>query len=303
MVREVITVSLGECGVQLGHTVWKQYCKEHQILKDGSLNDNDGDTTFQSFFKENSNGKYIPLNVSIDSEPNIIDDIKNSKYAAMFPDEYLISGKQDAGNIFARGYIAIGNSIIHKIKDRLRKLADNCDNIQGFVINHSVAGGTGSGLGCLVLQTIAVEYRNKTRLGYHVYPSSIVSKSIVDPYNALLTTHWLLDHTECSIIFDNEALYEICQNKLDIKRPSYDNFNRLIAKVISSQTTGLRYEGDLNVDLNEYQTAIYMPFPRLHFMTSSTSPIINPSETLRNDAQSIAEQCFDSSNFFVKISN
>merc|ERR1712130_717782 len=86
------------------------------------------------------------------------------------------------------------------------------------------------------------------------------------------TTHWLLDHTEISVLLDNEAIYEICQKNLDIKRPSYDTLNRMIAKAVSSMTASLRFEGELNVDLNEFQTSL-VPFPRLHFMITSMAPV------------------------------
>jgi len=183
-------------------------------------------------------------------------------------------------------------------------LVDNCDNVQGFVINHSVGGGTGSGLGALMLERIAVDYRKKSKLGFEVYPSPTISTCVVEPYNSLLTTHWLLDHTEVSILLDNEAIYEICQKHLDTKRPSYDNLNRLIAKAVSSMTASLRFEGELNVDLNEFQTNL-VPFPRLHFMITSMAPVVTKKkmETTNTNIQSITETCFSAQNFMTKIAD
>ena len=141
-------------------------------------------------------------------------------------------------------------------------------------------------------------------MGFEVYPSPTISTCVVEPYNALLSTHWLLDHTEVSVLLDNEGIYEICQKWLDIKRPSYDNLNRLISKVISSMTASLRFEGELNVDLNEFQTNL-VPFPRLHFMTTSLAPIATAAkaETNEESVQKISEACFSARNFFVKISD
>jgi len=181
---------------------------------------------------------------------------------------------------------------------------DNCDNVQGFVVNHSVGGGTGSGLGALILERIAVDYRKKSKLGFEVYPSPTISTCVVEPYNALLTTHWLLDHTEISMVLDNEAIYEICQKNLDIKRPSYDTLNRMIAKAVSSMTASLRFEGELNVDLNEFQTNL-VPFPRLHFMITSMAPVTTEKkkETAPNDIRGITQLCFAAQNFFAKIAD
>merc|ERR1712060_340936 len=72
--------------------------------------------------------------------PNVIDDVKNSQYSKIFHPEFLLSGKEDAANNFARGHYTVGKEMIDKVNDRLRKLVDNCDNVQGFVVNHSVGG-------------------------------------------------------------------------------------------------------------------------------------------------------------------
>jgi tubulin alpha len=53
---------------------------------------------------------------------------------------------------------------------------------------------------------------------------------------------------------DNEAIYDICKKNLNITSPSLVNLNRLIAQVVSSITASLRFDGSLNVDLNEFQT-------------------------------------------------
>merc|ERR1711997_133338 len=254
--------------------------------------------------EETGSGQFVPRNLMVDLEPNVIDDVKNSKYAAIFHPEFLLPGKEDAANNFARGYYTVGKEMIDKVNDRLRKLVDNCDNVQGFVVNHSVGGGTGSGLGALMLERIAVDYRKKSKLGFETYPSPTISTCVVEPYNVLLTTHWLLDHTEISVLLDNEAMYEICQKQLDIKRPSYDVLNRLIAKAVSSMTASLRFEGELNVDLNEFQTNL-VPFPRLHFMITAMAPVITKKkkETTNNEIQGITEECFSARNFFTKIAD
>jgi tubulin alpha len=302
MVREVCTISVGQAGIQLGDAVWRQYCGEHGVLPDGSNPEKADDGTYEVFFEKANAGQNVPRNISVDLEPNVIDDIKNGDCSKLYNHEFLLAGKEDAANNFARGHYTVGKELIEKVNDRVRKLVDNCDNVQGFVINHSVGGGTGSGLGALILERLAVDYRKKSKLGFELYPSPTISTCVVEPYNALLTTHWLLDHTEVSLLLDNEAIYEIIQKKIGIKHPSYDNLNRLISKVISSMTASLRFEGEMNVDLNEFQTNL-VPFPRLHFMTTSLAPVTTPekAETMKADVQSITEVCFDPKSFLVKL--
>jgi len=70
-----------------------------------------------------------------------------------------------------------------------------------------------------------------------------VSTTVVEPYNCVLSTHSLLEHTDVSFMVDNEALYDICRRNLDIERPRYTNLNRLIAQIIiSSLTAALRLD-------------------------------------------------------------
>jgi tubulin alpha len=219
MVREVLTINVGQAGIQLGQAVWNQYLAEHGISNQGKKEKSE-DVSFRCFFEETGSGQFVPRNLSVDLEPNVIDDVRNSPSAAIFHPEFLLSGKEDAANNFARGHYTVGKEIIDRVNDRLRKLVDNCENVQGFVINHAVGGGTGSGLGALILERLAVDFRKKSKLGFEIYPSPQISTCVVEPYNAMLTTHWLLDHTEVSILLDNEAIYGICQKNLDVPRPS-----------------------------------------------------------------------------------
>jgi len=302
--REVLSISVGQCGIQLGNAVWAQYCAEHNINPDGTLSAETKDMYFTTFYEESGAGQFVPRQIAVDLEPTVVDDVRTGKYAQMFHPEFLLNGKEDAANNFARGHYTVGKEILDQVNDRLRKLVDNSANVQGFIVNHAVGGGTGSGLGALILERIAVDYRKKSKLGFEVYPAPNMSTCIVEPYNAMLSTHWLLDHTEVSVVLDNEAVYQICQKQLAIDRPSYSDLNMIISKVISSMTAALRFDGELNVDLGEFQTNL-VPFPRLHFMSTALAPVIN-TEKSTHEAQSVREitdHVFQPINMLVKYAD
>ena len=190
-----------------------------------------GDDAFNTFFSETGAGKHVPRAVFLDLEPTVIDEVRTGTYRQLFHPEQLISGKEDAANNFARGHYTIGKEIVDLCLDRIRKLADNCTGLQGFLVFNAVGGGTGSGLGSLLLERLSVDYGKKSKLGFTVYPSPQVSTAVVEPYNSVLSTHSLLEHTDVAIMLDNEAVYDICRRSLDIERPTYTNLNRLIAQV------------------------------------------------------------------------
>merc|ERR1719493_535595 len=220
-----------------------------------------------------------------------------------FNEEYTIFGKEDAANNFARGHYTVGKELMEPITEKVKTIVEACDNIQGFLMIHAIGGGTGSGLGMLILERLAVDYRKKSKIGFEIYPAPSISTCIVEPYNGLLSTHWLLDHTEVSLVLDNEALYRICEKELKLKKITYDHLNKVCAKSISCMTSALRFEGDLNVDINEFQTNL-VPFLRLHFMTSSYSPLTQMGKDISdNSVWELLDTAFMSKNFNVKYSD
>lgn len=65
-----------------------------------------------------------------------------------------------------------------------------------------------------------------------------MSTAVVEPYNAILTTHNSIDATDCCFMMDNEAIYDLCRRKLSIERPVYTNLNRLISQVREKKGVG-----------------------------------------------------------------
>lgn len=171
----------------------------------------------------------------------------------------------------ARGRYTAGAQQIHNVMDKIRRLADNCSALQGFFLFRSFGGGTGSGLGALILEHLSKDYRKKSKLELSVSPSPTLANSVVEPYNSVLAAYSTVEDSDCSIMVrfrlqhcmnlnlmpiqvDNEAIYDICKTHLNITSPSFFNLNKLIAQVVSTITASLRFDGSLNVSLNEFQT-------------------------------------------------
>ena len=231
----------------------------------------------------------------------VVGEVRTGTYRQLFHPEQLITGKEDAANNYARGHYTVGKEAIDLTIDRIRRLADICTGLQGFIIFHSIGGGTGSGFGSLLLERLAVDYGKKTKLEVNIYPAPQVSTAIVEPYNSILTTHCSLEFSDVAFLMDNEAIYDICVRNLDIARPTYTNLNRLIAQIVSSLTSSLRFDGALNVDLSEFQTNL-VPYPRIHFPVVNYAPVIS-AEKAYHEQLSVGEltnSCFEPSNQMVK---
>merc|ERR1719411_1696372 len=66
-------------------------------------------------------------------------------------------------------------------------------------------------------------------------------------------------------------------------------------------TASLRFDGELNVDMNEFQTNL-VPFPRLHFMTTSLAPVLpkSKSDSATIDCKRITDDALQANSFLVK---
>ncbi|KAG0057058.1 Tubulin alpha-3C/D chain [Gryganskiella cystojenkinii] len=299
--REIISLHIGQAGIQIGNACWELYCLEHGIKPDGQRTGEKVTGEYHStFFSESSSGKYVPRALLIDLEETVVDEVRTGAYKDLFHPQSMVSHREDAANNYARGHYTIGKEIEDRVMDRIRKEADNSSGLQGFMIFHSFGGGTGSGLGALLLERLATEFGKKSRLEFAVYPAPEMATSVVEPYNSVLTTHATLEQADCTFLVDNEAIYDICNKNLGIERPTYTNLNRIVAQVVSSITLSLRFSGSLNVDLNEFQTNL-VPYPRIHFPLISYAPILSAKKAYheQSSVQEITSACFEKQNQMV----
>ncbi len=95
----------------------------------------------------------------------------------------------------------------------------------GFQVCHSLGGGTGSGMGTLLISKIREEYPDRMMMTFSVFPSPKVSDTVVEPYNATLSVHQLVENADECMVLDNEALYDICFRTLKLITPTCKHSN------------------------------------------------------------------------------
>ncbi|OEJ85097.1 Tubulin beta chain [Hanseniaspora osmophila] len=300
--REIIHISAGQCGNQIGAAFWETICGEHGLDYDGRYV---GTNPLEKaglpvYFNEASSGKYVPRSINVDLEPGTIDVVKNSKIGTLFRPDNFINGQSSAGNVWAKGHYTEGAELVDSVMDVIRREAEGADCIQGFQISHSLGGGTGSGMGTLLISKIKEEYPDRMMATFSVVPSPKTSDTVIEPYNATLSVHQLVEHASETFCIDNEALYQICQSTLKLEQPTYNELNHLVSSVMSGVTTSLRYPGQLNSDLRKLAVNL-VPFPRLHFFMVGYAPLTSiGSRSFRSlSVPELTQQMFDSKNMMA----
>merc|ERR1711881_698019 len=197
----------------------------------------------------------------------------------------------------AKGHYTEGAELVDSVLDVVRKEAEGCDCLQGFQITHSLGGGTGAGMGTLLISKIREEYPDRVMSTYSVCPSPKVSDTVVEPYNATLSVHQLVENADQCFCLDNEALYDICFRTLKLTTPTYGDLNPLVSAALSGTTCCLRFPGQLNCDLRKLAVNL-IPFPRLHFFMTGFAPLTSRgSQQYRAlTVPELTQQSFDAKN-------
>ncbi|KAL8213047.1 UNVERIFIED_CONTAM: Tubulin beta-5 chain [Gekko kuhli] len=225
-----------------------------------------------------------------------------SSVVLMLPQLYGFShtGQSGAGNNWAKGHYTEGAELVDSVLDVVRKEAESCDCLQGFQLTHSLGGGTGSGMGTLLISKIREEYPDRIMNTFSVVPSPKVSDTVVEPYNATLSVHQLVENTDETYCIDNEALYDICFRTLKLTTPTYGDLNHLVSATMSGVTTCLRFPGQLNADLRKLAVNM-VPFPRLHFFMPGFAPLTSRgSQQYRAlTVPELTQQVFDAKNMMA----
>ena len=83
-----------------------------------------------------------------------------------------------------------------------------------------------------------------TKMSYSLWPSPNISTSVVEYYNSVFAMHpTLVEYVNYCIMFDNQKLYKICDERLGLHSPRYEDVNKIIASHLSSLFASMRFGG------------------------------------------------------------
>lgn len=181
--REIVHLQTGQCGNQIGTKFWEVISDEHGVDPSGahnlSLDSSPNGKAIAAqqlerinvYFKEAALNKYVPRAVLVDLEPGTMDAVKAGPVGQLFRPDNFIFGQSGAGNNWAKGHYTEGAELVDSVMDVVRKETESCDCLQGFQITHSLGGGTGAGMGTLLISKIREEFPDRMMCTFSVVPS------------------------------------------------------------------------------------------------------------------------------------
>ncbi|KAI8825783.1 Tubulin/FtsZ family, GTPase domain-containing protein [Fimicolochytrium jonesii] len=307
-----IVVQVGQCGNQIGSRFWDMVLQEHARNNRKGVYDDALSTFFRNVDKY---GSHVPLGdgkkritglkargLMVDMEEGVVGQIRKSPLGELFDSDQAVISNSGSGNNWAVGNCVYGPMYREEILEGIRRQAEWCDSLQSFFMLGSLGGGTGSGLGSFICETLADEYSEVYRFYTTVMPSEN-DDVVTSPYNSILSLSKLIDTADCVLPIENDALLDIYEKvvsqtetrasartrKMALtdngdkamgglcgvsgrKTHPFDAMNNIAANLLMNMTSSMRFEGSMNVDINDIVTNL-VPFPRLKFVMSSMTPL------------------------------
>jgi len=220
MTSNCVFIQTGQCGNQLGYSLLdklyshlsgtdaaaavsadpkksqQKSTRKHHLdhdEDDGWLQQqlDDGASALEKYFRYNPvSKKSIARSVSLDTEPKVVQQclqrsIHPSSQWIIDPRSacYLHGG---AGNNWALGYQMASGEFLQTSIDLVTRELEHCDCGQSLVVIHSIAGGTGSGLGTRITEACEDEFKSATRLNVAIAPYHF-GEVVVQHYNTVLS--------------------------------------------------------------------------------------------------------------------
>ncbi|KAI9218933.1 Tubulin/FtsZ, GTPase domain-containing protein [Blastocladiella britannica] len=311
-----LVIQVGQCGNQIGRRFWERALLEHSAHNPHGLYNDPLATFFRNVKSSGRKRSTIGVGdgtgeihgleargIMVDMEEGVLGAFlrdTSSPMAELFVSPHqTITSSSGSGNNWAVGHHHYGPQYRDVIADAVRKEAEQCDALQSVFLLHSLGGGTGSGLGTYISSLLADELPDAYQFATVVAPAPNADDVVTSPYNTVLALAQLTEHADAVLPIDNQALLDVCARAgRSRSRPAatdgastavadpaaaeqrpFDAMNDVVAQLMLHLTSSMRFEGSLNVDINEI-TMNLVPFPKLKYLLSSLVPT-GPSNSSR----------------------
>ncbi|KAL8270818.1 hypothetical protein Esti_005248 [Eimeria stiedai] len=200
-------------------------------------------------------------------EEGVVHRLLRGPLSSLFENTLLVTDVSGAGNNWAYGHEVYGQLHGQAIADTVARAMEMCDSPQGFLLLHSLGGGTGSGLGTRCLEMLADLHPQLVRLVCAISPADN-DDVVTSPYNTALALHELRQHATLFYAVNCDSRIQAAHrvHKTEELQP-FAHANGLVARMLAHLTSG-----PLDVDFLDLSSNL-VPYRGLHFVTAALSPL------------------------------
>ncbi|XP_058790587.1 tubulin delta chain-like [Phymastichus coffea] len=274
----MLTIQFGQCGNQLGHSLFKQLSVDLDAKDTGITKQANSIYTEQSFEKWftsiNKDGKHLARAILVDTEHKVINKVCNhSQSRWTYPHKNLIyQASGGSANNWAYGSMIKGPELQEEILEVTRREIEKTDSFDGILMLLSSAGGTGSGVGSFTADLLRNEFPNKSIISSIVLPFS-TGEVGVQNYNTLLSLARFCETIDLNLLFQNEQIHQICTSVLKNNDAKLIDINDIISKKLCATFQPVN---------NSWCTANFLSstvacHPNYKLATIKSTPYISPS--------------------------
>ncbi len=189
-----VFLPVGQCGNQIARQLYEYI----------DLNEGDNQT---AYLYKSFKGKYRSVN--LDSEIKVINGLYNS-FKTKLKEENLIYTKCGRGKNWAAGFAGLAKDgsagFTERTMDVIRKEAESCDFLCTFFMLHSLSGGTGSGYGSHLMESVKDEFGYKKYMFNCAVGPFHSGETPLQCYNNLLCMSYLHEYSDMIILYQNDDL-------------------------------------------------------------------------------------------------
>ena len=280
--KKILQISIGQCGNQIGAEHIKKIADEHGINPDGTLVNPEANINDRKdiFFSQSDDGKYIARSILIDTEPAAVLNTLNSPYGSLYNQENVFIHAEGGGaaNTWSFGY-EIAHDSYETIVEMVRRETEIMDSLDGFILTHSLNGGTGSGMGSYIMEKFTDDFPSAMKMNYAVFPNTKDDSDVVtQSYNSTLSLRRLCENSDGVVVLDNTALYRLANNKFT--NPSIQVVNSLVSTVMAATTATIRFPSYTHNDMASLLLPM-TPTQRTHFFVTGYTPFSSSIQVVR----------------------
>lgn len=232
----MVSVQLGQCGNQLGEEFFRSLHSEASRARPVLAA-----AIRRSYFCEqrSSTRQWRARAVLVDTEPRVVHRLTAdaNQNGSKLPGGWCYGETSTcwrqggAANNWAYGFCHHGPAMGEEVLEKARAEAEQCDRLEGFLALHSVAGGTGSGVGSYVLQQLRDFFPSTTIAAVSIWPFETGEVS-VQSYNAALSLAAIYEYANIALLCENERYLDICRVALQDPNPSLGSLNKAICNAL-----------------------------------------------------------------------